>query len=251
MRRKGLFFIIFASFAFIAAQDTSFSGNYWITKPDNGYIVITGVSNTQSRKDKAVELALDDAAKRIALYYGIRGIVTNVIDAGIHPFDFTAFTNFEFDYDRDYQKYIDALIFDPEKDVFTTSGAVIVRVKYKPNIVPNIHYNSGFSDGKPLWTSKPPAAINGYIAGVGYANAHKEIKDTIEKSYQNAAAAIITNISSKISSSEIIVTGNTITTHTSTVLQISEGEMSEFLILETWIDPETKAVWTLAVAKKR
>jgi hypothetical protein len=34
----------------------------------------------------------------------------------------------------------------------------------------------------------------------------------------------------------------------SETLQVSEGALSGFLVLETWIDPKTKSVWTLAVA---
>jgi hypothetical protein len=36
----------------------------------------------------------------------------------------------------------------------------------------------------------------------------------------------------------------------SETLQVSEGALSGFLVLETWIDPETMAVWTLAVVRR-
>jgi hypothetical protein len=104
------------------------------------------------------------------------------------------------------------------------------------------------NDGMPEWIKKPPKEIGGYSAGTGYAGPHSKFKDTVTRAYENAIAAIIGNIATKNVST--IDTGSGGVT-ASAEMQISEGALVEFFVLEMWQDPNTKGVWVLAAAKSR
>jgi hypothetical protein len=70
--------------------------------------------------------------------------------------------------------------------------------------------------------------------------------DTVRKSYEAAAASIVTNYSSYMESTETTF-GSATEVYIS---QVSEGLLKNFLVLEVWIDPKTRAVYTLAIASQ-
>jgi hypothetical protein len=97
----------------------------------------------------------------------------------------------------------------------------------------------------------PPVDISGYAVGVGYAGRRDAHRDTVIASYENAILAIIQNQS-------INVWGASIGFHGSGFLDYSElnqkgmsanGVLTGFYVLEIWMDPATRAVWTLAIAR--
>jgi hypothetical protein len=110
----------------------------------------------------------------------------------------------------------------------------------------NISYKFAHNqNGSPVWTTNPPKEINGFIAGVGYSGRQFYIKDTFEKSCSAAAADIVSMLSTVITTSGVSADGYS----SSLIRQESKGYLSHFLVLETWIDPKTQAVWTLAIAQ--
>jgi hypothetical protein len=100
-------------------------------------------------------------------------------------------------------------------------------------------------DGRPVWVSRPPQEIDGFPAGVGYAARQSRVGDTYAKSCDSAAAALISQLSTSL------ITSNTTTQNwnTTTIQQKSSGKLIHFTVLDIWLDPATNAVWTLAIAQ--
>jgi hypothetical protein len=126
------------------------------------------------------------------------------------------------------------------------NGGVFIRFTYPASFPVSISYRFARNpDGSPEWTNHPPEEINGFIAGIGYSGRQLYIRDTFEKSYNAAAADIVSRLSTVMTSSVVSAEGH----NTSLIRQVSKGNLSHFLVLETWTDPRTQAVWTLAIAK--
>jgi hypothetical protein len=221
---------------------------YWITHPDNGELVIMGVANRQRKREDEIQLALDDAAHKVALFYGVQGIKVILTTNGSGFWDYSMDTDHAFWYDTEYEKYIDGLKYDTSRDAFSIDGAFLLRVRHTAPAPLSVEPVFPVIDGTPEWIRKPPKEISGYSAGTGYAGPHSKFKDTITRAYENAIAAIIGNIATKNMSTIGIDSGG-ITI--STDMQISEGALTDFFVLEMWRDPNTKGVWVLAAAKSR
>jgi hypothetical protein len=221
---------------------------HWITLPRNGDLVIIGVSNRQRQRKDEIRLALDDAARKVAFFHGIKGKIFEATTNGSGFLDYSMDIDYEFDYDTGYEKYIDALKYDVNRDVLSIDGALLLRVHYKLRNPLNVNYHFNEKDGKPEWIGKPPDEISGYMAAIGYAGPHSRFKDTVSKAYENAIASIIKRLSVE-SSGNISTSGDGSTVMSE--VQISEGELKEFFVLEMWHDHTTNGVWVLAIAKQK
>jgi hypothetical protein len=217
----------------------------WVCRPSSTGLVVIGVANRQSKPAAEIESAKDDAARKIAMYYGINGKVTTVLNIGSGLLDFTSDTALELAYDKEQEKYRSALQYKPETDVLVDNGVVYVRFDYAAR-VDAFSYNDELIDGAPGWIKKPPAEISGYMAVVGFAKTQSRLKDTIAKSYENAAASLISWLSARVETREA---DDSNMGSVSGTLQISEGAVTNFCALEIWVDPKSKSVWTLAVAQ--
>ncbi|GHT60406.1 hypothetical protein FACS1894109_18020 [Spirochaetia bacterium] len=229
-------------------QESPNQNGYWITHPDNGDLIVMGVANRQRKREDEIQLALDDAAHKVAIFFGVKGIKTVLTTNGSGFLDYSMDTGHVFSYDTEYEKYIDALKYDTSRDAFSIDGAFLLRVRYKVQTPLPAPHTFAMKDGMPEWIKKPPKEINGYSTGTGYGGPHSKFKDTITRAYENAIAAIIGNIATKnVSTIGAGYGGGT----ASTDMQISEGALAEFFVLEMWQDPNTKGVWVLAAAKSR
>jgi hypothetical protein len=124
---------------------------------------------------------------------------------------------------------------------------VYIRFTYPASFPGNIRYRFDKNpNGSPGWITSPPHEINGFPAGVGFARRQERLRDAVMKSYEAAAAFMVSNISSSLTSGE---TSTFSQGNTSFVRQQSKGKLTSFLVLETWIDPASEAVWTLVVAQ--
>jgi hypothetical protein len=229
-------------------QESLNQNGYWITHPDNGDLGVMGVANRQRKREDEIQLALEDAARKVALFYGVKGIKVVLTTNGSGLWDYSMDTDNAFRYDTGYEKYIDALKYDTSRDAFSVDGALLLRVRYKTPTPLPVQQTFEMKDGMPEWIKKPPKEINGYIAGTGYGGPHSKFRDTITRAYENAIAAIIGNIATKNVSTIGNSTGGVTA---STDMQISEGALTNFFVLEMWQDPNTKGVWVLATAKSR
>jgi hypothetical protein len=180
------------------------------------------------------------------MYHGVQVNFENIQDIGANFFDYFTSSEIELEYDKELEKYKDKFVFDENRDIMAGNGGLFIRFTYPASFPGIVSYRfTRNQNGSPEWTTHPPREINGFIAGVGYSGRQLYIRDTFEKSYNAAAADIISRLSTVMTSSGVSAEGY----NSSLIRQESKGRLSHFLVLETWTDPKTQAVWTLAIAR--
>jgi len=224
------------------------SYNYWVTLPKSGELVVLGVAGRQSSRDAEIRIATEDAARKIAMYNGVWASVRSVQSIGSGYLDYFLETETVLEYNQQFDQFKDKLKFDPDRDITRNNdGAIFIRFTYPLNFPGNINYKSGKNpDGSPDWTTKQAQQIGTFITGVGMSGRQDRFGDTVRKSYEAAAASIVTNYSAYMNSSNTSI-GSATELYIS---QVSEGLLKNFLVLEVWIDPKTRAVYTLAIASQ-
>jgi len=196
-----------------------------------------------SRRDSEITSAKEDAARKVAMYYGIYGSIETVNITG--P-DYMNKSNVQLCYDANYEIFIDQLTFDPENDVLITSEAVFIRFQHDA-IITDIEYRARMVNNRPSWTrNQDMPMFIGYVTSVGFAQNQRRLKDTIFKSAENSIARMIETLSTTINTREIIDAGHSFS---SSIYSTSEGRLNNFLVIDFWIEPETRSVYTLAIAR--
>ena len=229
-----------------AASQTKDS-SFWITLPKPGELVIIGVSGPQMKHETEIAVAREDAARKAAMYHNLMASYVSMQSVGSGFLDYYADSDIRLDYDQQLEKYLDKLEFDPERDVMTTiGGAIFIRFSYPAAFPGNIGYTFGKNaDGSPEWINRRPSEIGGFMTGVGFARRQLRQRDTVARSCEAAAAALVSQVGASISTRDVSAAGENLTV----IRQRSTGRLINFLVLEIWIDPESDAVWTLAIAK--
>ncbi|MDR1418883.1 MAG: LPP20 family lipoprotein [Treponema sp.] len=217
--------------------------------PDS--LLFVGVSAVLSNREASIRLALEDAARKVAIYHSVNGEFTSNQNIGSGAFDFAQATRASILYDDNYRNLVDSLVFNPETDVRTINNSIFVYVRYAAPVPPDIPYPASLSEGgaMPAWVLNPPE-ISGYIVGIGYAGRRGIHRDTVNISYENAFYSALRNVSSSIEgrASNSQDSGIQYGSSTSTMIRTA-GTLKGFYALDFWVDPSTLAVWTLAVAK--
>jgi len=222
--------------------------NHWISLPKQDSLVVYGVSGRMTKPELEIESAKQDAAQKISMYYGVSAVSYNAQSIGSGFLDHSIMTQSTFSFDNALDKYAEKLKFDPEKDVYIMEGVVFVRFTY-PEIFPGeLNYSFALEKGHnhPAWVSQPPQKIGDFKAGVGYVNRQERKKDTIMKSAEAAVVSIVSRQSTAVVSDVKTMNDWQVS---NTFYTKSEGRLTNFLILEIWIDPDTCGVYTLAVAR--
>ena len=237
-----------------SAASGSFSaieGNFWTTLPKPDSLVLIGASAPQSRPEYEINAAREDAARKASMFHGLLASNESVQSIGTGLFNYYADAETTIIYDDYLDPYIDKLKFDPALDMAKIGAYTFIRFSYPAVFPETINLRFGKNpNGSPGWTTRPPAEISGYLAGVGYARRQQRINQTCARSFESAIAGLVSQVSASVSVADSsVVTGNTVR-NTSIVYHESRGRLENFLILEIWIDPVTEAVWTLAIAKK-
>jgi hypothetical protein len=220
-----------------------------VSGPGAGTLTVIGVSGRMRRMEQEIDRALDDAAWQIALYHGLKGKTAIVLQtgAGYRDYHLTVETEFSPKNEGDYAEYRAALRFDLRQDLVRTDEAVFLRCVYEvPGIMP-VERTYKTENENPAWAYGGFAVIPGYASATGFAKNHRYLRETIGRSRESAVAALIAGVSSHIVT-EVLDDSNR-GAAISTV-EIIEGELLNFMALETWIEPATSSVWTLAVARK-
>lgn len=224
-------------------------GKVWSTVPAGGKLVIIGAAGRQIRREDAVTLALEDAAKKAAFFHGIYGYTETFVQSGSAYYDFDSGKSVEFVYDEEYIKYVDRFEFDEKQDVFEEEDSVFVRVRFDASLGSQLSFRPTAAGSTPEWIRTPPRDLGGYTAGVGFSLRHSYYKDAVIASYEAAAASILNKLHSRAgSASDSLETGGYSDALT-LEMQVAEGFLTEFYVLEIWVDPSNKSVWTLAIAK--
>ena len=117
--------------------------------------------------------------------------------------------------------------------------------------MPSIQYQSvRKQQDRPDWTKNQNLPrFDGYITAVGRASKQRWIKDTIVKSTDAAIYSLIEQVSVKVNVGDSSNSTRTGGAASSAIHIVSEGKLTQFLVLEYYIEPGTGTVYTLAIAK--
>jgi hypothetical protein len=223
------------------------SSGHWITGQRDNQFIIIGISGRLSRPNDEIEAAKKDAARKAAMFHGVQGSVEHINSGSGNFFDYVANSKLELNYDTNYEPYIERLSFNPETDVIRGPGAVFVRMKYNAaNSVP-VNYAAKKNNGRPTWiNSRDLPEIPDYTVAVGYAGRRSRFTDTVNASCDSAAARLIESASTQVETRVNSIAGQS---SSAAVYVHSEGRLSNFQIIEFWIDPDNGSVSTLAIAR--
>jgi len=223
-----------------------YENGYFILKSSNNKLTVIGVSNSMLKRQDEIAAAKEDAAKKVAMYYGIQGNIEVLNSTSGNFFDYVHDSSAELIYSTNYEQYIDKLTFDPQIDVLITNEGVFVRFQYEAAVL-DVKYSARIQAGRPGWTrNQGKPKIEGYVTSVGFSGKRQKLKDTIFRSTEDAIERMIADLSTTVNTHEVSVTGQS----SSSVVQTkSEGKISEFRIIEMWIEPNTRSVYTLAIGR--
>ncbi|MDR1031043.1 MAG: hypothetical protein LBL76_09255 [Treponema sp.] len=262
MLRYGVLVCSFFLFSCAGSPDSQVSPrvdwDFWNLSPVNAEkneLIFIGVAGVRMNHQEAIDLALEDAARRVAFFQAVGGEVLQRVEIGSGFFDYRSENQATLHYDEEgYQKYREVLVFDPEQDVRIEHHAVFVRTRYQASQSLLIKHQYATKHKRPQWVDNPPKQISDFWVGVGFAGPRLYHKDTVIASYENAVFSIITSISNTVSakvettqnSGEIFSSFSAINSQ-----EVSaSGTLRGFYVIETWTDPATKAVWSLAIAER-
>jgi hypothetical protein len=225
-------------------QDQNDTGR-WFSGMQDGVFIIIGVSSRLERPADEIDAAKKDAAKKASMYQGVQGSIISMNISGAAYFDYSSNSTLNLNYDTNYEQYMERLIYT-DKDVIRGTGATYIRFQY--NISgPDFTYMPEKSAGRPAWTyNRNLPQFSGYTTVIGYAGKRTWMRDAINASYDSAAARLIEVASSQVTTGTSSQAGQS----SSTAISIySEGSLTNFFIMETWIDKASGAVYTMAAAR--
>jgi hypothetical protein len=218
---------------------------HWITRPSDGQIYVLGISGRRNNLDDAIAGALEDAARRVALYHGLHAKSASVLNVGQGSLDYYADTDYWLTINNEAGLYSGELVFDKDSDVLEIDGQVYVLAKYSSaSSIPS--YNSMLQDGRPNWVKDYALEIPGYLTGIGMSKNKGSPQRTYQGSYENAIVHMLSRLSTTVTGSVDDIDGSRMTQNITT----SEGDLKNVIILETWTDRNTGAVWTLLIANE-
>jgi hypothetical protein len=224
-------------------------GGFWDSGRFQNGLLFPGISGGHYvSRNRAVELALRDAARRLSFYHSVEVFL---------QFDETYSRQFqgsridavrELVHDEDYEKYVAALEFDPEQDVYEDNNVLFIRAGYTGPDAPAVDYIPSLqgSTKKPSWIENPPFRIDGCPASIGFAGPRLSYKDTVTASYEDAVFALVQNYFYALIAGQTDAGG----TFDDSSVSYASGVVKGFYALETWTDPVTGGIWTLAVARE-
>jgi hypothetical protein len=232
---------------------------FWDTAPSPDFLFFIGASAIRRDREESIRLALEDAARKTAMYHSLEGRYESRIDVGTGFLEYYADTASSLDYDEDYLKYTEELSYDPERDIVQWENSLFVRARYplagsEPGGIAWTAANmptGAVPDGRPAWVNAPPPDIPGYVYGVGLAGRRAYNRDTVNASCDAAAFAIIRNLSGRVKggSADVQKSGAFGYSGAASASVSSALILKGFYVLDIWIDPASKAVWTLAIAR--
>jgi hypothetical protein len=225
--------------------------SFWNSMPSQDLVFIGGAS-LRSNRDESIALALQDIARRISIFHAVEGEFVSYLKTGSSFFDYTSDTQSSLSFNEDYLGFTESLEYDPGSDVVQIDNSIFVRARFKGPAL-RIQYDMPFlaeGNAKPLWVDSPPTEISGYRVGIGYAGRRASHRDTVNASFEAAIFSIIRTVSGQVSAGAMSYQGPGTFDYRSTndTTVKAQGKLNGFYVLDTWIDPSNKSVWTLAIA---
>jgi hypothetical protein len=232
--------------------DTPAAVNFWNSMPANGLVFIGG-AGIRSNRDESIMLALEDSARRLSIFNAVEGEFVSYNKTGSGFFDYTSDTQTSLHFDEDYRGFTESLEYDPDTDIIQIDNTIFVRAHFNGPVAVQIPYQLPSETGgeKPGWVDNPPKELSGYHVGVGFAGRRASHRDTVNASFDAAIFSIIREFSSEVSAGTLNYQGSGVFDYRSandTTIS-ARGVLTGFYVLDTWLDPSNKAVWTLAVAR--
>jgi hypothetical protein len=224
--------------------EAAFDSGYWVTRPSASGITLIGMAGRRTRREEAVREALLDAARKAALYHGARAASAAALYQGTGTLDYASDFDYRVAVRREPEEFLDALDYDEEADVLEKNGVVVVRVRYAA-VTEAPPYTTVLEDGVPDWTRRYTAVIPGFLVGIGFARNRGTLPKTCRASYENALVGLVSRLSARVDTETVDVSGARMTGN----VIFSEGDVEGVMILETWVDRRTRAVWTLVAAR--
>jgi len=225
--------------------------------PDRNGLVFIGAAGKQSKEKDSLRLALEDAARQVALFYSVFGEYAVRTDIGTGLFDYSRETATTLLYDEEgSSQYVESLQYDPDTDTILIENGFFVRATYPLTLSAPVSYRPKYSgaDRKPDWVTHPPNEIAGYEVGISYSGRHSYLSDAYKNSRYNAVYSIIRSVNTSVRgtslSYEVASGGSFGYKAASNNVNYSYGTLNGFYVLDTWIDPKSRAVWTLAIADR-
>jgi len=213
----------------------------------DGTLIVIGVANRQMRREREVDIARIDAARRVAMFHGMRGTVESLHRSGADFFDFISDSQIRLEHTVDYLRFVDRLEFDSDSDVFMADGATLVHFRYAARVIPVNFVGIIGADGRPNWLSvRYLPRVEGHAVAVGVSRNQRWFSDTVMLSAQAAAARLIMDRDTRIQFTVVDDTGHVPVAYIRTS---SEGILDGFRVLEFWVDPVTGYVFTLGIAR--
>ncbi|MCL2809370.1 MAG: hypothetical protein FWD24_04805 [Treponema sp.] len=241
-----IFIFVFPFFIFASDLQEQYRSGYFIIRPSNNRLTVIGVSNIMTRREDEIISAREDAARKVAMYFGIHGIIESINSTGMNFFDYSHESDIELNYDNNFEKYIEQLTFDPQIDVLRTNEAVFVRFQHNTTVT-SLNYRATSTNGRPNWTrNQNMPEIAGFITSVGFSRNQRRLKDTIFRSAEDAITRMIQDMSTTVNTREVSVAEHG---SSSVIHARSEGKINNFQIIEIWIDPVSRSVYSLAIAR--
>jgi len=209
-----------------------------------------------SNPKDTLQFALENAAQRVAMFHRVAGeyLSENNIGSGAFDYSYNVQTRLYFDQEGSKQ-FVEALSYNSDKDAVEIDNAFILRTTFASSLSNPIKYRPTHrkSDGKPDWVENSNIKIEGYEVGIGYAGRHSTMAATCDTSFKNAIFSIIRTVQTTARVSDMLyqATDSLFAYKTANEnLIYAQASLDGFYVLDMWIDPKSKAVWTLAIAKK-
>jgi hypothetical protein len=225
--------------------------SFWNSLPVQDLVFIGG-ANVRTNRDESINLALQDIARKISIFHSVEGEFVSYLKTGSSFFDYTARTQSSLYFNEDYLGFMESLEFDPDADVLQLNNTIFVRARFKGPEALRVQYELPPAlEGRPRWVDSPPTEISGRRVGVGYAGRRASYRDTVNASFEAAIFSIIRTVSGQISAGAVNYQGSGTFDYRSTndTTVSARGKLNGFYVLDTWTDPSTMGVWTLAIAR--
>jgi hypothetical protein len=224
---------------------------FWNTSTSGGDLIIVGIGGIYMYDSESIQKALEDAARKVSLFTGLRGATVYYEHIGASFWDYVVADSTKIEYNENYHGYIDQLEYDPDRDIIINERGAFVRVRYKHSNPLHVAYpSSGSETEKPEWIINPPASISGFIAGVGYGPPQMYPNRAYVVSYETAIANLISRGATNIEGKNLQyqsegynyedIRENTIT---------ARAVISGFYVLQVWVDPNDGGVYSLVIAQ--
>jgi hypothetical protein len=227
----------------------AFAAQHWITQPSGSTITIVGIAGRKGSYDDSIKDALNDAARKVSLYYRAKGEYTIVQNDGTNILDKWISTDSKVELlNGNFASYVDSLVYEKDTDIILLKGNYYVRTRYSGVADVPAYTSVVEKDGKPRWVTGQPVLISGYLTGIGGSrNKGKgKLQETYMASYEAAVLDVVQQLSSN-SKNRIFDTegGGRILES----ITMGKATVTNVMILETYFDQKTSAVYTLVAAK--